>query len=98
MTDLSREGVGIHLEKPMAIGTKVVASLSLDEKIMLRGCVMWILNKPGDNFFNYMAGVEIDAIIYPEIEALGYLEKHLLFEEVLSAIVESGGTMHEKAS
>ena len=74
----------------------VIVSLNLDQKILFRGVVRWILDIQTNSKFDHMAGVDIDAIFYPEIKSFGYFAKDLLFAEILLTITESGGVICEK--
>ena len=97
MTDISREGVNVHLEKPVSAGTRGDISLNLNEKIVLPGHVMWALKVETGINFQYMAGVKVQTPLYPERKGPGHLHKHEEFADVVCTILECGGMLHEKA-
>ncbi|MFC1816629.1 PilZ domain-containing protein [Thermodesulfobacteriota bacterium] len=86
VTDISGEGV--HLLSPKAIqsGTKVMVSLLIEDEASLSGSVAWILDSYIRGQHVYQIGVEIEAVILPEINAIGFHEKAEMVQEILSRV------------
>ena len=88
-TEISPDLISIQTDRPIMPPTPVSISIELDEKIMLQGNVVWVLDtQTEDGEHYYLAGIRTDAIIHPKVKAIGLAEKSRLLQEVLFEIME----------
>jgi hypothetical protein len=88
-TEISPDLISIQTDRPIMPPTPVSISIELDEKIMLQGNVVWVLDtQTDDGEHYYLAGIRTDAIIHPKVKAIGLAEKSRLLQEVLFEIME----------
>lgn len=83
-TDISVNGLRVESTDLVIPETVVVVSLFLKEETLLTGQVLWSLEseRMGQRF--YQIGIEVHAIILREMEAIGFLQKEALVQEILS--------------
>ena len=89
VTEISAECINIQSASVIPPKTRVVISLRLDKKIVLRGNVVWVLDtqsEEGEQY--YQAGIKTDVILHPDIKAIGLAERSKLLQEILYQIME----------
>jgi len=86
MTNVSEEGVLLESAAAIPEGTQVVLSFQMAEKTFLKGEVVWLLDTFVDDIMVYLIGMEIEAIVLPEIQAIGTSDKTQMIREIISWI------------
>ena len=88
LTNISIDGVQLRSPKAISSGNKVVVSLDLDKETLLSGEVSWILETYESGRIVYQIGVEIEAIVLPEIKAIALHNKAEMVSEILKRVAE----------
>lgn len=84
MTNISQDGVQVECESVIPEGTEIVLSVQLAEETLLKGEVIWSLDTFVDEKMVYLIGMEIEAIVLPEIQAIGLADKAGMVQEIIS--------------
>lgn len=84
MTNISEEGVQMEADTAVPEGTEVALSLQLAEETLLNGEVVWLLDTYVDGKMIYLIGMEIEAIVFPEIQAMGMSDNSQMVQEIIS--------------
>lgn len=84
MTNISEEGVQMEADTAVPEGTEVALSLQLAEETLLNGEVVWLLDTYVDGKMIYLIGMEIEAIVLPEIQAMGMSDNSQMVQEIIS--------------
>ena len=88
-TEISADLISIQTDRPILPATAVNISIELEEKILLQGNVVWVLDTLTDKGEHYyITGIRTDAIIHPKIKAVGRAEKSRLLHDILFEIIE----------
>ena len=85
-SDISINGIGLICKKSIRPGTEVYVHLQLEEENFIFGTVIWTTESHDGDELACHIGVDIHAIIFPDIEAIEFQEKSKLFQEILSLI------------
>ena len=84
MTNIGEEGVQMEADTAVPEGTKVALSLQLAEETLLNGEVVWLLDTYVDGKMICLIGMEIEAIVFPEIQAMGMSDNSQMVQEIIS--------------
>ena len=71
LANISVDGAQLESSQAVEEGTQVEISLQLGEEISISCEVVWLLDTYVDDQLLYLIGVEIEAIVLPEIRAMG---------------------------
>ena len=85
-SDISINGIGLICKKSIPPGTEVYVHLQLEKEFFLFGTVSWATESHDGDELACRLGVDIHAIIFPDIDAIEFQEKSKLFQEILSRI------------
>jgi hypothetical protein len=84
MTNIGEEGVQMEADTAVPEGTEVALSLQLAEETLLNGEVVWLLDTYVDGKIICLIGMEIEAIVFPEIQAMGMSDNSQMVQEIIS--------------
>lgn len=84
MTNIGEEGVQMEADTAVPEGTEVALSLQLAEETLLNGEVVWLLDTYVDDKMICLIGMEIEAIVFPEIQAMGMSDNSQMVQEIIS--------------
>ncbi len=88
-TEISADLISIRTDRAILPNTPVKIFIELEDKVMLLGNVMWVLDTQTDEGEHYyLTGIRTDAIIHPKAKAIGRTEKSRLLHEMLYDIME----------
>ena len=78
-------GIRVRSSDPVLPDTDIVLSLAAREEILLSGSVLWAITA-GQSSTEFEMGIEAEALIFKEQEAIGHADREALVEEILSRI------------
>ena len=84
MINIGEEGVQMEADAAVPEGTEVALSLQLAEETLLNGEVVWLLDTYVDGKMICLIGMEIEAIVFPEIQAMGMSDNSQMVQEIFS--------------
>lgn len=85
--DISTSGIRIRSPEPVLPETHVALSLATKEETLLSGRTQWALEKKHkDGTLFYEVGIEADAFILKDREAIGITDKEAAVLEILNRI------------
>jgi len=88
-TEISADLISIQTDRPILPTTPINICIELEEKILLQGNVIWVLDTLAeDGQHCYLAGIRTDAIIHPKVKAIGRAAKSKLLQDILFEIME----------
>jgi hypothetical protein len=85
-TELSVGGLRLLSPKPFRPGTQIFVRLELRQETLLHGTVVWVMEDMVRSLTMYQTGVQIYAIVVPEIKAIGFPEQAELVREIRDRI------------
>ena len=85
-TDITMDGIGLICKKSIHPGTEVYVHIQLEKEIYLFGTVSWTIESHDGDELACRMGIDVHAIIFPDVEAIEFQKKSKLFEEILSRI------------
>jgi hypothetical protein len=91
MTNISEEGVQMESDTAIPESTEIVLSLQLAEETLLKGEVVWLLDTYVDDKMIYLIGMELEAIVLPEIQAMGMDDRAEMIQKIISWFDEHTG-------
>ena len=89
ITEISADKIHIRSARAIIPKTEIAISLQLNNEIVLRGDVIWVMelyDDDGNQF--YQTGIKTDSILHRNIKAVGLAEKSKLLQEILYHIIE----------
>jgi len=88
-TEISADWISIQTDRVILPTTPINIFIELEEEILLKGNVVWVLDTQTDKGEHYyLTGIETDAIIHPKVKAVGLAEKSKLLQNILYEIME----------
>ncbi len=84
VTEISVAGLRAEMSKAPAIGTGATITLELENKVIIRGVVLWAIEAGTAGIHYFRVGIETDSIQMGEDIATGLGQRTHVVQEVLS--------------
>lgn len=87
--DISAGGIRVLSPVPVMPETDIALSLATGEETLLSGSILWTIEAEQDGTRSFEVGIEADAFILREQEAIGRADREALVQEILSRVQKS---------
>ena len=87
LTEISARGIAIQSRRAIPPSSQIVITLSLGDRVELRGYVAWVLDLHSlDKGHYFQTGIRTDSILHSNMKAVGMAEKSKLLQDILYEI------------